>query len=1014
MSGGTIEHINSTAYWDDRFSTGDWSQNRGEAQTRFFGSLAIRLLPSWALHDIKARRRTVVDLGCAEGGGTVALAQALEGCKVVGVDFAPSAIDRARALHPGLEFAVGSLESPPAGAEVIFVSNVLEHVQDPLAALRSLAQHPGLKYLIVLVPLHEVLRHHEHVVTFDYNNFAIRMGPLSLAAFDEVDLRGTPDERFWFGKQAFAVWANDDVLQASAPTLQSVLGPAQRAQGRLLQAQEHVRKLEQADRHHLIEIGEARRQLAQAVNELRALERHAERAPFEPAVASSGPAVQFVPDREAEERARALARRIEELEGTIKWRWSNWAALRAQSVGLAPLLKAVRSLDEVGVSGTFARLHRSFRRRLSARRRVSKLEVDPWVSLVPLRAIDVQVVDESYSARPMVPFSVVTTVRNEEASIVAFLRSLAQQRVLPETVIVVDGGSTDETVALVRSFASSAPFRVEVVDEGPCNIAAGRNRGLKLVRDEVVVFLDAGCMLRGDFFSAIVGPFAAHPETDLVGGIYVAAPDAPRADVFIPDWKRCDFSTYLPSARAIAVRPFLARSIGGYPEYLTHTGEDTLFDIEYRRVSRHWVINRAAIVEWSGPSDDRAVEKLGRAYCRGDGESGVGDRRFYKWLSEFRRGTLGPVAPTDLASFEGFLEGRERRAMVETDRRRLRGVVVVLDVGQLTDFGGERRIAHLVTELTRQRFKVVHVSALGPDEASARYIDVDQTLLELYHVNDFDPADYVRRYRERTVGLLCVGAHDALVPIATELSRLLPHVALLLDEADDVAAVRARSNERALRATRALARARLTALSPESGRGRVEVIPEGVDLKLYRKALHERRPKAWPHRWKERVVICPVPFEVDDADGLLLRSVARACPTVGFVCMVTGWRFPELAARWGVVEKNVSGTTWRTPTELASWAAHSSAVVLPWALETPTRKTWASLWARRAAAIGIPSVARAEFDEIPLTVTATASSLSRCVQAAVDAPHASEVALVETGQRSVHRMVELFFDLGRT
>ncbi len=1011
MSGETTEHVNSTSYWNERFSTGDWSQNQGEAQTRFFASLAVRLLPSWALHEMKTRQRTVIDLGCAEGGGTVALAQALEGCKVVGVDFASSAVNRARALHPGYDFVVGSLQAPPAGAEVIFVSNVLEHVQDPQAALQSLAAHPGVKYLIVLVPLHEVLRHHEHVVTFDYNNFAIRMGALSLAAFDEVDLRGTADERYWFGKQAFAIWAHDDVVNESAPTLQSVMGPAQRAQGRLLQAQDHVRKLEQADRHHLIEISEARRQLALTVNELRALERRVEPPP-EPA-ATSGPSVQFVPDREAEERARVLARRIEELEGTIKWRWSNWVAQGAQKVGLEPLLKAVRSVDEVGVRGTVSRLQRSFRRRLVVRQRPSKLDVDPWVSLMPLRAIDVQVVDESYVAKPMVPFAVVTTVRNEEASIVAFLRSISQQRVCPETVIVVDGGSTDETVALVRSFAQSAPFRVEVVDEGPCNIAAGRNRGLKLVKDEVVVFLDAGCMLRSDFFSAIVGPFAAHPETDLVGGIYVAAPDAPRADVFIPDWKRCDFSTYLPSARAIAVRPFLARSIGGYPEHLTHTGEDTLFDIEYRRVSRHWVINRAAIVEWSGPADDRAVEKLGRAYCRGDGESGVGERRFYRWLSEFRRGTLGPVAPTDLASFEGFLEGRERRAMVETDRRRLRGVVLVLDVGQLTDFGGDRRIAQLVTEFTRQHFKVVHVSALGPDEASARYLDLDQTLLELYHVNDFDTADFVRRYSDRTVGVLSVGAHDSLTPIAAELSRKLPHVALLLDEADDVAAVRAGGSERALRATRALAKARLTGLPQESGPGRVEVIPEGVDLKLYRKDLHERRPKAWPLRWKERVVICPVPFEVDDADGLLLRSAARACPTVGFVCLVSGWRFPELAARWGLVERNLSGTTWRTPNELASWAVHSAAVALPWALETPTRKEWASLWARRATAIGIPTVLRTELAEIPLTVAATASSFSRAVQSAVDAPHSAEVHSVDTRQRSVHRILELFFDLGR-
>lgn len=1021
MSRSTQDHVNSTQYWQERFATGDWDRNRGEQQARFFGALAVRLLPSWAASDLRSNRRRVVDLGCAEGAGTAALAQALPECKVMGVDFAEAAITRARALHAGVEFAVGDLAAPPAGAEALVLSNVLEHLPDPHEALRRLATHPGLKFLVVLVPLHEVLRHHEHVVTFDYNNFPIRLGELSLAAFDEVDLRGTPDEAYWYGKQAFALWASDEVLAAAGPTLQSVMGSAHRAQMRLSTAQEQVRKLEQADRAALVELSDTRRRLAEVMAELREVERssdalrRAEGAPAEAGGRATAVAVQFLPDREAEARAEHLRLKLEELERTLKWRWSSWLAEKARGSGFDPMLRLARSIDDVGLAGTAMRLKRAARRRLASRRRLMPLDVDPWVSLEPLKPIEVHVLDAGYVGEELPAFSVVTTIRNEEDSIVAFLRSIALQRATPSEVIVVDGGSTDDTVALVRAFARSAPFRVEVVDEGPCNIAAGRNKGLRLVREDIVVFLDAGCTLRPDFLSAMVGPFRSHPQTDLVGGIYLPAPDAPRATVFVPDWQRCDFSTFLPSARALAVRPFLARSMGGFPEYLSHTGEDTLFDIEYRRVSRKWVINRAAIVEWSGPADERGVQKLGRSYSRGDGESGVGDRRFYKWLSEHQRGFLGPVSERDQASFEGFLEGRERRRMVEGERRKVRGVVLIIDSAQLTDFGGDRRVAHLATELTRQHLKVVHVSALGPDDPGARYLELDQSLLELYHVNDFDPGDLADRYGERLLGGLVVGAHPALVSIVERVRARLPHLALVLDEADHVATERVKHDASAVTLPvlrRAVGARLVTSVADATGRPRSEALPDGADLRVYARGLHEERPKSWPVRWKERVVICPMPFEVSDLEGQFLRSVARANPTIGFVVLVPGWRFPVLADRWGIFERNLTGTTWRTPSELAGWTANAAAVVLPWECDAPSRVSWAIGWAHRAAAVGIPLVARGELG-LEGVYSSPAATFSRATLAAVEGPDLTAMAPAQSWQRQVHRLLELFFEIRR-
>jgi len=73
-----------------------------------------------------------LDLGCGAGDFTELLAQA--GADVVGVDVAESAISRARAAHPGLEFGVNELDGPlpfdDSTFALVWASEVIEHVAD--------------------------------------------------------------------------------------------------------------------------------------------------------------------------------------------------------------------------------------------------------------------------------------------------------------------------------------------------------------------------------------------------------------------------------------------------------------------------------------------------------------------------------------------------------------------------------------------------------------------------------------------------------------------------------------------------------------------------------------------------------------------------------------------------------------------------------------------------------------------------------------------------------------------
>jgi glycosyltransferase involved in cell wall biosynthesis len=220
--------------------------------------------------------------------------------------------------------------------------------------------------------------------------------------------------------------------------------------------------------------------------------------------------------------------------------------------------------------------------------------------------------------------SVIATVLNERESLPTLLSSLAEQTRVPDEVIIVDGGSTDGTLAYLREQARLGRLPLVVLSAPGANISSGRNRAIAASKGDVIAATDAGVRLGADWLECLVRPFADAPRPDVVAGVFRSAPESlfERAlgALTLPRLDELDSKTFLPSSRSVAFTRNAWSSVGGYPEWLDYC-EDLVFDLALRRQGAVFALAQEAVAYFRPRQSLTAFAKQYYRYARGDGKA---------------------------------------------------------------------------------------------------------------------------------------------------------------------------------------------------------------------------------------------------------------------------------------------------------------------------------------------------------------------------------------------------------
>ncbi|HEX7588462.1 MAG TPA: glycosyltransferase, partial [Anaerolineae bacterium] len=101
--------------------------------------------------------------------------------------------------------------------------------------------------------------------------------------------------------------------------------------------------------------------------------------------------------------------------------------------------------------------------------------------------------------------SLILTVLNEAGSLPGLLDSILLQTRAPDEIVIVDGGSSDATMDLLRAAMNRLPLKV--TSQPGANISQGRNTAIRESTGDIICSTDAGVRLDARWVEELTRPF---------------------------------------------------------------------------------------------------------------------------------------------------------------------------------------------------------------------------------------------------------------------------------------------------------------------------------------------------------------------------------------------------------------------------------------------------------------------------------------------------------------------------
>ncbi len=222
--------------------------------------------------------------------------------------------------------------------------------------------------------------------------------------------------------------------------------------------------------------------------------------------------------------------------------------------------------------------------------------------------------------------TLIITVFNEQQSIGAFIDSIRSQTLIPDEIIVVDGGSTDNTLSRIKEKVAFYKNKLNIkliIKKG--NRSVGRNEAISRSRNEIIAVTDAGCIVDKKWTQKVTRPFKSK-EVDVVAGYYKGKAESLFQKALVPYVlvmsDKVNKNNFLPSTRSMAFKKSIWNDVGGFDEKLSHN-EDYIFANKLKEIGAKIVFKKNAFVNWIPRKNLKEAFIMFFRFAFGDAEAGI-------------------------------------------------------------------------------------------------------------------------------------------------------------------------------------------------------------------------------------------------------------------------------------------------------------------------------------------------------------------------------------------------------
>jgi glycosyltransferase involved in cell wall biosynthesis len=610
--------------------------------------------------------------------------------------------------------------------------------------------------------------------------------------------------------------------------------------------------------------------------------------------------------------------------------------------------------------------------------------------------------------------SLVACVKNDVETVNGWIQSIYRQTILPDEIIVVDTGSSDGTFRLLQEEACiSRGIPFHVIYSPAANIAQARNIGIKNAKNQIIAITDFGATPREDWLEKITYPLLEDPEILLSAGLYATVDKngLPALNSALWLWNRLDRidpSSYLPPGGSAAFRKDIWEFVGGYPEWLTLTGEDTCFDLQLKHLGGKWAFVPEAVVLWHAPETIKLYVGKMFTWAKGDGEAGIQGRYYWRnmvriglwsgysfitlcfliafflfsstlaaiWVASilliytvvvlwiFRRSHLPAKlflarVLGEIAQVAGYLQGARHRR--ESDNKRhglLKGIFIILSGVPIDDTGGGARGTQIALELLNRGYGVIFLNRFPKNEKKDLSLQISHPNLFTYPAASFTWDTFVHANPDylagKQINLLVEFPAPEYLPLIQKSAEFKATVIYDLIDAWDTSLGRQWYSRKAdveiIHASRILIASAMTLklqLEHDSQR-KVTLFPNAVNRRLFSSHISWPRPEDLPaSAW---TILYIGALWGEWFDWKLLGRTAERYPEAA-VAVIGDYREQYKSHPPNIFFLGLK-PQWRLP----AYLAHADVAIIPWHPSTITHAT-SPLKLYEYLAMGLPVVA---------------------------------------------------------